>query len=55
MGITPDLQILNIQNPFTNERIKVYLDKYSRMSLDIKDYFVKQVSHLSKGVVVALA
>jgi len=36
--------------------IRVYLDKYNRMSLDNKDYFVKQISHLSKGVViVALA
>ena len=51
MNIT-DLPFLNIHNPLTNERISVYLDKHSRMSLDIKDYFVKQVSHLSKGMVV---
>ena len=30
--------------------ISVYLDKHSRMSLDTKDFFVKQISHLSKGV-----
>jgi len=51
-NITPDLPFLNIHNPFTNERIGVYLDKHSRMSLDTKDYFVKQISHLSKGVVI---
>jgi len=28
------------------------LDKHSRKSLDTKDYFVKQISHLSKGVVI---
>ena len=47
-----DLPFLNIRNPFTNERISIYLDKHSRMSLDTKDYFVKQISHLSKGVVI---
>jgi len=52
MNITPDLPYLNIYNPFTNERISVYLDKHSRMSSDTKDYFVKQISHLSKGVVL---
>ena len=30
-----------------NERISVYLDKQSRMSLVTKDYFVEQISHLS--------
>jgi len=50
--ITPDLPFLNIHNPFTNERISEYLDKHCRMSLDIKNYFVKQISHLSKGVVI---
>ena len=50
MNIMPDLLFLNIQNMFTNERISVYLDKHSRMSLDTKYYFVKQISHLSKGV-----
>ena len=55
MNITLNLSFLNIHNPFTNERISIYLDKHSRMSLDTKDYF-KQISHLSKGVViVALA
>jgi len=44
--------ILNIYNPFTNERISVYLDKHSRMSLDTKDYFVKQINPLSKGMVI---
>jgi len=56
MNVTLDLQFLNILNPFTNERISVYLGKHSRMSLDTEDYFVKQISHLSKCVViVALA
>jgi len=36
-------------NPFTNERISVNLDKHGRKFLDTKDYFVKQISHLSKG------
>ena len=52
MNITPDLPYLKIHNLFTNERISVYLDKHSRMFLDTKDYFVKQISHLSKGVVI---
>jgi len=49
MSITLDLPFLIIHSPFTNERKSVYLDKHIRMSLDIKDYFVKQVSHLSMG------
>ena len=52
MNITPDLPFLHIHNPFTNERISIYLDKHSRMSLDTKDYFLKQISHLSKDVVI---
>jgi len=52
MDITPDLPFLHIHNPFTNERISVYLDKHSRMSLGTKVFFVKQISHLSKGVVI---
>jgi len=52
MNITPDFPFLNIHNPFTNERISVYLDKHSRMSLVTKDYFVKQISQLSKGMVI---
>jgi len=52
MNITPDLPFLYIHNPFTNERIRVYLDKQSHMSLDTKDYLFKQISHLSKGVVI---
>ena len=52
MNITQDLPFLYIYKPFTNERISVFLDKHSRMSLDTKDYFVKQISHLSKGVVI---
>jgi len=55
MIITPDLPFLNIHNLFTNERISVYLDKYSRMFLDTKDYFVNQISHLSKGVVITFS
>ena len=51
-NITPDLPFLNIHNSFTNERISVYLDKHRPMSLDTKDYFVKQIVHLSKGVVI---
>ena len=50
--ITPDLPFLNIHNPFTNERISVYLDKHICMYLDPKDDFVKQISHLSKGMVI---
>ena len=50
MNITPDLPVLNIYNLFTNERISIYLDKHICMSLDTKDYFVKQINHLSKGV-----
>jgi len=52
MNITPDLPFLNIHNPFTKKRISVYLDKHSRMSLDTKDYFVNQISYLSKGVII---
>ena len=52
MNITPDRLFLNIHNPFTNERISVYLNEHSHMFLDTKDYFVKQISHLSKGVVI---
>jgi len=52
MDITPDLPFLNIHNPFTNERISVCLDKHNRISLNTKEYFVKQISHLSKGVVI---
>jgi len=52
MNIMLDLPFLNIHNLFTNERISVYLDKHSRMSLDTTYYFVKQISHLSKGVVI---
>ena len=33
-------RIFTIHNPFTNERINVYMDKHSSMSMDIKDYFV---------------
>ena len=52
MDITPDLPLLNIHNLFTNESISVYLDKHNRMSLDTKEYFVKLISHLSKGLVI---
>jgi len=53
MDITPDLPFLIIySNPFTNQRIIVYLDIHNRMSLNTKGYFVKQLSHLSKGVVI---
>jgi len=51
MNITPDLPVLNIHN-LTNERISVYLVKHSYMSLETKNYFVKQISHLSKGMVI---
>ena len=53
-NITPDPPFLNIHNPFSNERISVYLDKQSRMHFDTKDYFVKQIIHLSKGVVIVV-
>ena len=52
MDITPDLPSLNIYNLFNNERIRIYLCKHNRMSLNTMDYFVKQISHLSKGVVI---
>jgi len=52
MDITSDLPFLNIHNQFTNERISIYLDKHNRMFLNTKDYFVKQISHLSKGLVI---
>ena len=52
MNITLDLPFRNIHNPFTNERISIYLDKQSRMSLGTLDYFVKLFSHSSKGVVI---
>jgi len=52
MDITPDLPFLNIHNPFTDKKISVYLDKHNRISVNTKDYFVKQISHLSKGVVI---
>jgi len=50
-----DLPFLNIYNSFTipSKRLAyIYLDKNSRLSLDSKDYFVKQIIHLSKGVVI---
>ena len=52
MDITPDLLLLNIHNLFINERISVYLDKHNSMFLNTKDDFVKQISFLSKGVVI---
>ena len=52
MNITLDLQFLNIHNPFTNKRIGVYLDKHNRMNTKKHWYLVKQISHLSKGVVI---
>jgi len=51
MNITPDLPFLNIHNSFTNERISVYLDIIACLWTQII-YFVKQISHLSKGVVI---
>jgi len=51
MDITPDLPFLNIHNPVTNERIR-YTWTNNRMSLNTKDYFVKQISHVSKCVVI---
>jgi len=32
--------------------MKGFAYKHSRMSLDTKDYFITQISHLSKGVVI---
>jgi len=52
MDITPDLPFLHIYNLFTNERISIYLDKHNHMSLNSMDYFVQQISHLSKDVVI---
>ena len=48
MDFTPYLPFLNIHNLFTNER----KNKHNRMSLNTKDYFVEQISHLSKSVVI---
>jgi len=55
MNITPDLPFLNVYNHFTSEKISVYLDKHSRMALDTQTYFVKQISLLSKNVVIVAA
>ena len=52
MDITPDLPCLKNHNLFTNEMISLYLDKHNRISLNTKDYFVKQIRRLSKGVVL---
>jgi len=52
MYITLDLPFQKNYNPFTNERIHVYLDIHNCMFLNTKDYFVKQIYHLSKGVVI---
>jgi len=52
MDITPDLPFQNNHNLFTNEKISVYLDKQNRKFVNRKDYFVKQISHFSKGVVL---
>ena len=52
MDITPGLPFLNIHNPFTNEKITVYLDKHNGMFVHTKDFFVKQISHLSEGMVI---
>ena len=35
---------------FLNEWISMCLDKHLHMSLDIKGYFVIQMSHFSKGM-----
>ena len=40
----------NNHNTFTNKRISVYTD----MNLDTNNYFVIQISHLSKGVVFVI-
>jgi len=45
MDNTPDHPFLNIHNQFTNEKISVYLNKHKRMSLNTKDYIVKQTRH----------
>ena len=34
------------------ENISVYMDKHHHVSLNTKDYFVKQISHLSKSVII---
>ena len=47
MSMTPDLLFLHIHNPFTNEMIR-----HGHMSLDTTNYFVNQISHMSKGVVI---
>jgi len=49
MNITP---FLYMHNPFTNEKINVYLDKHSLMSFGTNDNKFKQISHLSRGVVI---
>jgi len=46
-----DLLLLNMHKPITNERSSVYSDRHNRMSLNTKDYFIKQIKHFSKAVV----
>jgi len=50
MNITPDLLFLNIHNPFTNERIIVYLVKLIACVWTQMITFLNK--HLSKGVVI---
>jgi len=52
MDIMPDLLFQNMHKPFTNESFSLYFNKHNSMSLNTRDYFVKQISHLSKGVVI---
>ena len=49
MNTTPDVPFLNIHNLCANDRISIFFDKHSCMCLDTKDFFVKQISHLSKA------
>jgi len=51
IDIKPELPFLNSHTAFTNERISVYLDKQQHV-FGHKNYFVEQISNLSKGVVV---
>jgi len=47
MNITPDLPFRYIHNLFINERISLFVDQHSRMSLVTNGYFVKQIIYLS--------
>jgi len=55
MDNTPDLPFINIHNPFTNEKSSVFMDKHNCMSSSTKDYFIKHISHMTKGMVLIVS